>query len=547
MILFFIFTTKINTCMHVVAGTVGGATYGVAKNVNLVAVKVLGCAGGGTWSGVLSGIEWVQTDCTGTCVANMSLGGGQSSTIDNAVNAVVAAGIPFAVAAGNDNANACSYSPAAAVNAITVGSTTSSDGRSSFSNYGTCVDIFAPGSSITAAWINSDTSLNTISGTSMASPHVAGIAAIYLGNDPTLSWEAVTAKMLDSASPGRISSPGTGSPNLLAYVIDEPTAPTSTPPTPAPASAPPTPQPECASASDNGKACTLQGSCLGVCENGGCGFPDDSATITFLLTTDDYPTDTGWELRKDSNSFLVDSRASGYYTSQRSSYCEQVTVEQSGDYTFVINDHPTYQDGLCCSYGDGSYSLYQGKALVRTGGVFGLSETTSLSVGTTSPTLNPTPSPTKAPTPGPTNAPTPIPTPSPTEAPVPPTPGPTPGPTSGPTPSPTRAPTPAPPTPAPSTSSPTNTPPAVDKYMCHKKSQSASTICLEGTTSPFCAPGTMCGNGGKVCQKAECGGGTPPAPAPNPPGSCLTTGSRCIDGTCCNGCHWNGRWAGTCK
>jgi serine protease len=153
-----------------VAGTIGGSTYGVAKNVNIVGVRVLNCSGSGSNSGVISGINWVKNNASGPSVANMSLGGGASQATDDAVNAAVAAGISFVVAAGNNNSNACNYSPARAADAITVGSTTSSDARSSFSNYGTCLDIYAPGSSITSAWYTSNSATNTISGTSMAAP-----------------------------------------------------------------------------------------------------------------------------------------------------------------------------------------------------------------------------------------------------------------------------------------------------------------------------------------------------------------------------------------
>jgi hypothetical protein len=162
-----------------VAGTVGGTRYGVAKGVTLVPVRVLNCQGSGTWSGVIAGIDWVTGQKNNApnspMVANMSLGGGGSDTVDTAVSKSVTAGVVYAVAAGNSNANACNYSPARAASALTVGSTTSSDARSSFSNFGTCVDLFAPGSSITSAWHTRNNAINTISGTSMASPHVAGV------------------------------------------------------------------------------------------------------------------------------------------------------------------------------------------------------------------------------------------------------------------------------------------------------------------------------------------------------------------------------------
>ncbi|HEX5833184.1 MAG TPA: S8 family peptidase, partial [Pyrinomonadaceae bacterium] len=162
-----------------VAGTVGGSTYGVAKSVNLRGVRVLNCSGSGTNSGVIAGVDWVRVNRQNPAVANMSLGGGASSALDTAVNNLSNSGVAIAVAAGNSNTNACNSSPARAANAITVGSTTSTDARSSFSNFGSCLDLFAPGSGILSAWIGSTTATRTISGTSMASPHVAGVAALY--------------------------------------------------------------------------------------------------------------------------------------------------------------------------------------------------------------------------------------------------------------------------------------------------------------------------------------------------------------------------------
>ncbi|HEV8159023.1 MAG TPA: S8 family peptidase [Pyrinomonadaceae bacterium] len=202
-----------------VAGTVGGSTYGVAKAVRLYAVRVLNCTGSGSNSGVIAGVDWVKNNHVKPAVANMSLGGGASSALDTAVNNAIAAGVTFAVAAGNDNLDACNYSPARAVNAITVGSTTSTDARSSFSNYGTCLDIFAPGSSITSAWYTSDTATNTISGTSMASPHVAGVAALYLQNNTAASPSTVRNEIVNTASSGKLTSINTGSPNLLLYSL----------------------------------------------------------------------------------------------------------------------------------------------------------------------------------------------------------------------------------------------------------------------------------------------------------------------------------------
>ncbi|WP_418514649.1 S8 family peptidase [Deinococcus sp. RM] len=163
-----------------VAGTVGSATWGVAKGATLVAVKVLGCDGSGTNSGVIAGVNWAVTNKgTAAAVANMSLGGGASQAVDDAVNSAASKNLIMAVAAGNENQNACNVSPARAASAITVGATTKTDSRdTTYSNYGSCLDIFAPGTGITSTWIGSTTATNTISGTSMATPHVAGAALL---------------------------------------------------------------------------------------------------------------------------------------------------------------------------------------------------------------------------------------------------------------------------------------------------------------------------------------------------------------------------------
>jgi len=214
-----------------VAGTVGGTTYGVAKSVSLVAVRVLDCSGSGSTSGVIAGIDWVTGNhARGTpAVANMSLGGGASSALDAAVTRSIDDGVTYAVAAGNEGANACSGSPSRVSRAITVGSTTSSDARSSFSNYGSCVDIFAPGSSITSAWHTSNTATNTISGTSMATPHVAGAGALHLQGAPATLPMAVGEALVAAASPV-VTNPGSGSPNGLLYTGTGVPTPTPTPP-----------------------------------------------------------------------------------------------------------------------------------------------------------------------------------------------------------------------------------------------------------------------------------------------------------------------------
>ncbi len=202
-----------------VAGTVGGTTVGVAKNVALKAVRVLNCQGSGSYSTVIAGVDWVRYNHATPAVANMSLGGGGSTALDQAVANAVASGVTFVVSAGNSNASACNYSPARAPSAITVGSTTSSDSRSSFSNYGSCVDIFAPGSGIYSSTMNTTSSYASWSGTSMASPHVAGVAALYLSANPGASPAQVTAAIVNGATNGVIVNAGTGSPNKLLYSL----------------------------------------------------------------------------------------------------------------------------------------------------------------------------------------------------------------------------------------------------------------------------------------------------------------------------------------
>jgi subtilisin family serine protease len=203
-----------------VAGTVGGSTYGVAKGVTLHPVRVLDCAGNGTDSTVISGVDWVAANRTTPAVANMSLGGGASTALDNSIQGLINAGVTVAVAAGNDyGQNACNYSPARVAAAITVGSTTSTDAKSDFSNIGTCLDIFAPGSSILSSWYTSDTATNTISGTSMATPHVAGVAALYLQGNPSASPATVRDAIVNTATTNVLTGIGTGSPNRLLYSL----------------------------------------------------------------------------------------------------------------------------------------------------------------------------------------------------------------------------------------------------------------------------------------------------------------------------------------
>jgi subtilisin family serine protease len=200
-----------------VAGTVGGSTYGVAKAVRLFAVRVLNCSGSGTTSGVIAGIDWVTRNRIRPAVANMSLGGGASSSLDTAVRNSITSGVTYAVAAGNSNANAGNFSPARVGEAITVGSSTINDARSSFSNFGSVVDIFAPGSSILSAWRTSDTATATLSGTSMASPHAAGVAARYLQGNTTASPATVRNAIVNAATLNRLTGIPTGTANRLLF------------------------------------------------------------------------------------------------------------------------------------------------------------------------------------------------------------------------------------------------------------------------------------------------------------------------------------------
>jgi len=201
------------------AGTVAGQTYGVAKEASLIAVKVMSDKGSGSTSNIVSGINWVagQVKPNGRpSVANLSIGGGYSQANNDAVAGLVGAGVTTAVAAGNDNSDACNYSPASEPLAITVAATDKYDARAYYSNYGSCCDIFGPGSNITSAWIGSPTATNTISGTSMASPHVCGVAAKYLSASPASTPADITNQMLAAASKDEITDVQ-GTPNLVAY------------------------------------------------------------------------------------------------------------------------------------------------------------------------------------------------------------------------------------------------------------------------------------------------------------------------------------------
>ena len=205
-----------------VAGTAAGATYGVAKGASIVAVRVLGCDGSGPTSGVIAGVEWVTANHQAgqPAVANMSLGGSPSNALDNAVRGSIADGVSYAVAAGNGNflgfaANACNYSPSRVAEAMTIGATTTSDAKASYSNFGNCVDWFAPGSGITSAWYTSDTATKSASGTSMASPHTAGVAALYLQTNPGAAPAAVSQALFDLTTKNKVTSARSTNAHLL--------------------------------------------------------------------------------------------------------------------------------------------------------------------------------------------------------------------------------------------------------------------------------------------------------------------------------------------
>ena len=199
-----------------IAGIIGGENYGVAKDVKLVSVRVLGCSGSGTISAVLAGVDWVTANAVKPAVANMSLGGVKNQTIDNAVARSIASGVTYSVAAGGSNFDACQFSPAGVPEAVTVGATDSSDRRASFSNYGPCLDIFAPGVNIATVWL--DAGNIVLSGTSFAAAHVTGAAAMILEEHPDYTPAQVTDALITNSTKDVVQNPGSGSPNRLLYV-----------------------------------------------------------------------------------------------------------------------------------------------------------------------------------------------------------------------------------------------------------------------------------------------------------------------------------------
>ncbi|MBD0478074.1 S8 family peptidase [Acinetobacter baumannii] len=209
-------TTDCNGHGTHVAGTVGGTTYGVAKNVNLVPIRILGCDGSGASSNVIAGLDWILKNGKKPAVVNMSLGGEANASLDSAVENLFNNGYVMVVAAGNSNTDACSSSPARVSKAITVAATDSTDTRASYSNYGSCVDIFAPGSQINSSWIGSNTATKVLNGTSMATPHVVGVVAEMLQSIPTATPQTISTNLLNQASNNVVKNPS-GSPNRLLY------------------------------------------------------------------------------------------------------------------------------------------------------------------------------------------------------------------------------------------------------------------------------------------------------------------------------------------
>jgi len=388
-----------------VAGTICGETYGVATNVDeLCAVKVLSNSGSGSTAGVLEGIQSVIDYCKDgkKCVANMSLGSSVSTAMNEAVAGAVDSGVVMVVAAGNHGDKACLVSPASEPKAITVGSTKNTDEMSGFSAYGECVDVYAPGSDIKSAWIPGDSNTKTISGTSMASPHVAGIAAHILSLNQQFTPQQVRDEIVGQAFPTGVYDED-GFAIAVANTVD-PEVQMCNAPSPPPTPGPPTPSPT----------------------------PCQVENIIVSITTDNYPGETKWTLINECNSETV-GEGGPYATANSQQELAEICSPEQAAYTFTITD--TYGDGICCSYGEGHYHVTRGETELVNGASF----ESSMSHGwgscpPTSPPVTPTtpspvtpitPSPVTPITPSPVTPTTPSPvtpnTPPPVTSPTPPT------------------------------------------------------------------------------------------------------------------------------
>jgi subtilisin family serine protease len=294
-----------------VAGTVGGATVGVAKSVRLHSVRVLDCNGSGTTAGVVAGVDWVASNRTLPAVANMSVSGGFSQALNDAVQRATDAGVVFAVAAGNSAADACNYSPASAPNALTVGATTNTDAMASYSDWGSCVDLFAPGSGIYSAWNTDDYSMGSANGTSMATPHVAGAAALYLQNNPGASPAEVASAIVGNATSGALSSLLGSSPNSMLRVNGS-GGQVNQPPPPPPPTSDPISSPNAAPSASFSVSCQK-----GSCSFDGSSSNDDAGISSYR-----------WNFGDGTSSAVASPYASHNYT-QKGNYSVTVTLTVS--------------------------------------------------------------------------------------------------------------------------------------------------------------------------------------------------------------------------
>merc|ERR1712060_486845 len=306
------------------AGTAGGTTYGVAPSAQVRSVKVLSDQGSGAWDWSYQALDWLATISTRPAVASMSLGGnGVVAGMRDAVDAAVNAGVVVSVAAGNSNADACGFSPAYVPSAITVGSTTSTDARSSFSCYGTCVDIWAPGSSVVSASHLSDTGTRSLSGTSMACPHVSGAAALILGDDNSKTPEKVISDLLDEATRDALTDLRAGDTNALLYV--------GAGGAPAPV---PTPAPPPGAWTVSGTGCTKVGNCIQSNSHPGSYGNNEACTIdanNVAFTVDAFSTESGYDfLTVGGSSYSGSSGPAGGSYDGEISWSSDYSVTNSG-------------------------------------------------------------------------------------------------------------------------------------------------------------------------------------------------------------------------